>query len=128
MIDFFPPILEHFCQIWYKLPRWVAFCTGGVSFCPEYHPQPLFSTQPSHTPFGDMFVHKTYKTPPTPPPNTHLPGLNLKVDKLNYRLGKLDPNWAIFLKSGQNFSRSGQKNLFMQGAVGVWPSGQPFTI
>ena len=34
------------------------------------------------------------------------PRLNLKVD---YRLGNLDPMWAICSKSGQNFSRSGQK-------------------
>ena len=42
------------------------------------------------------------------------PGLNLKVGKMTYRrLGNLDPNWAIFPKSGQNFSRSGQKNIFI---------------
>ena len=27
----------------------------GVSFCPENHPQPLFFTPQSHTPFGDMY-------------------------------------------------------------------------
>ena len=35
------------------------------------------------------------------------PGLNLKVDKMNYSLGSLDPNWKIFLKSRQDISRSG---------------------
>ena len=97
----FFPILEHwhFCPT-YKLPRW-------VSFCPEYHYQPLFFSQPSQTwnPFEDMYVHKT---PPTPLQNTVFPGLNLKVGKINYRLGRMDSNWAKLecLKSGQNFSRS----------------------
>ena len=59
-------------------------------------------------PFGDMYVHK--KTP-TPPQNTPFPGLNLKVGKRNYSLGKMDPNRAKCLKSGQNFSRSGQKKI-----------------
>ena len=36
-------------------------------------------------------------------------GLNLKGDKMNYHLGTRDPIWAIFSKSGQNFSRSGPK-------------------
>ena len=54
-----------------------------------------------------MYVHKT---PPTPPLNTPFPCLNLKVGKTNYRLGKMDPNWAKCLKSGHNFSRSGPKN------------------
>ena len=36
-------------------------------------------------------------------------GNRLKVGKMNYCLGKLDPNWAKCLKSEQNFSRSGQK-------------------
>ena len=49
------------------------------------------------------------KTPQAPPQNNPFPGLNLKGGKMNYSLGKLDPNWAKCLKSGQNFSRSGQK-------------------
>ena len=55
-----------------------------------------------------MYIHKT---PPTPSQNTPFSGLNLKVGKRNYRLGNLDPNWAKCLKSGQNFSRSGQKKF-----------------
>ena len=38
-------------------------------------------------------------------------GLNLKVDKMKYSLGSLDPNWAIFSKCGQDFSRSGHKKI-----------------
>ena len=37
------------------------------------------------------------------------PGLNLKVGKMNYGLGNLDPDWAKCSKSGQNFSRNEQK-------------------
>ena len=57
-----------------------------------------------------MYVHIT---PPTPHQNTPFPGLNLKVGKINYGVGNLDPNWAICLKSGPKFSRSGQFFLFI---------------
>ena len=68
--------------------------------------QPLFFTQPSQTPFEDMYEQET---PPAPPQSTPFPGLILKVGKMNYCLGKMDPIWAKCLKSGQNFSRNGQK-------------------
>ena len=55
-----------------------------------------------------MYEHET---PPAPPQNTPFPGLILKVGKMNYCLGKMDPIWAKCLKSGQNFSRSGQKKF-----------------
>ena len=55
-----------------------------------------------------MYEHET---PPAPPQNTPFPGLILKVGKMNYRLGKMDPIWAKCLKTGQNFSRSGQKKF-----------------
>ena len=71
MVDFFFQCLCTFAHFSYKLPR----C---VSFCPEYHPKPPIFTQPSQTPFRDIYVHKT---PPTPPQNTHFSGLNLKVAK-----------------------------------------------
>ena len=35
-------------------------------------------------------------------------GLNLKVSKMNYRLGNPDPNYPICSEIGQNVSRSGQ--------------------
>ena len=39
------------------------------------------------SPLGVMYMHKT-----TSPQNTSFPGLNLKVGKVTYRLGKMDPN------------------------------------
>ena len=33
------------------------------------------------------------------------------MGKINYSLGKMDPNWAKCLNSGQDFSRSGQKKI-----------------
>ena len=57
-----------------------------------------------------MYVHKT---PPTPPQSTPFPGLILKVGKINYSLGKMDPNWAKCLKSGKTFLEVGTKKLFM---------------
>ena len=100
------PILEHFCPLFTQIAQMVSFCPDGVSFCPEYHHKPLFFTQPSQAPFWDMCVHKT---PPTPPQNTPFPGLNLKVGKMNYSLGKMDPNWAKCLKSGKTFQGVGKK-------------------
>ena len=88
---FLPPILEHVCHFLCKLPIWVSFCPDGVSFCPEYHLQPLFFTQPSHT----MYLHKTLPRVPTPPQNTLFPGLYLIVGKMNYCLGK----WTL---TGEN--------------------------
>ena len=55
-----------------------------------------------------MYVHKR---PSSPPKNTPFPGQNLKVGKMNYSLGNLDPNRAKCLKSGQIVSRSGQKQI-----------------
>ena len=101
-----PPqkFLEHFCLLW------VSFCSDGVLFCPEYHTQPLFFTQQSHTPFWDIYMHKIF---PTPPQYTPFPGLNLKMGKMNCSVGNLDPNLAKWLKSGQNVSKSEQKKLFI---------------
>ena len=58
------------------------------------------------------------KNTSNPPPNTPFAGLKLKVGKINYNLGNLDPNWPKCLKSGQYFSRSGQKHFFH------WDGGQ----
>ena len=44
----------------------------------------------------DKYVHKT---PQSPPPT--FPGLNLKVGKMNCRLGNLDPNLAKMFEKWQ---------------------------
>ena len=65
-----------------------------------------------HTPlsaakaFADIHVHKT--SPPSTQiwaQNTLFPVLNFKVGKMNYCLGSLDPNWAIYLQNGQKNSK-----------------------
>ena len=51
----------------------------------------------------------------------------MKVGKMNYRLGKMDPNWAKCLKSGQNISRSGQKKIIhkiYRGERVRWRTGE----
>ena len=67
MVDFVLPnsreLLPTFCT---NCPDGVSFCPRWGLFLPRFHPQPLFFTPPSHTPFGDMYVHKT--PPPRPPP------------------------------------------------------------
>ena len=69
MMDFFWPNSRALLPTFRKnCPDGVSFCPDWVSFCPDFHPQPLFFTPPSHTPFGDMYVYKPH--PPTPPQNT----------------------------------------------------------
>ena len=117
MILFFSPILEHFFPLFVQIAQMGLILPKWVSFFPEYHPHPLFFTQPSHTPYRYMYLHNT---PPSPPQNTPLHDLNLKVGKMNYSLGNLDPIWAKGLKSGQNFSRSGQNYFTHLGQGGCW--------
>ena len=85
-------------------------CPDGTHFAQMGSTPTLFFTllywQQSHNPFWDAYVHKR---PQSPPPNTLPPCLSLKVSKMNYSLGSLDPNWAKCLKNGQNFSRRGKK-------------------
>ena len=57
-----------------------------------------------------MCIHKKNSTPPQ---NIPFPGLNWKVGKMNYHLGKMRPQLGNMFEKWQNFSRSGQKNLFM---------------
>ena len=52
-----------------------------------------------------MYVHIT---PPSPPQSTPFPGMN-------FSLGKMDPNWAKCLKSGQTFLEVGKFVLFIRG-------------
>ena len=69
------------------LPTVHTNCPDGVSLCPDFHPQPLFFTQPPHTPLGDMYVHQTpphltpkdpfLKTAPRPAPPRLAPALRL---------------------------------------------------
>ena len=106
-----------------RLPTFRTNCPDGSHFA-QMGSHFAQNTTTNPTPFGDMYVHKT---PSTPPQTTPLPGLNLKVGKKNYRLGKMGPNWAKCLNCGQNFSRSGQKN-FIHGPHqspsqhGGWPT------
>ena len=99
-----PPILEHFCHISYKSPRWVSFCADGISFCPEHHLQPLFFTQLSHTPFRDMYVPKTPQRaqvhPKTPPFLTW-----------TWKWAKWTTFWAICTPTGQNVWKVGKTFL-----------------
>ena len=82
-----------------KAPLFLAW------ICPKYHPQPLFFNQLSHT--------------PSSPQNTPFPGLNLKVGKMNYCLGNLDPKWAKCFKSDQIFLKWAKNNYSSHAALAV---------
>ena len=72
------------------------FALLGSRFAQNTNPNPC--SQPSHTLFGDICVHRT---PLRQAQNTPFPRLNLKMGKLKCHLGNLDPNWAKLLKSEQ---------------------------
>ena len=102
MMVFFLPnsraLFVQIAQMGLILPRWVLIL-------PRIPPPTPVLYSVVTKPFRDMYEHET---PPAPPQNTPFPGLILKVGKMNYCLGKMDPIWAKCLKSGQNVSRSGQ--------------------
>ena len=75
----------------------------------------LCSLLSGHKPLSGICTNK--KHPQPHPQNTPFSVLILKVGKMNYCLGKTDPNWAKCLKSGQNFSRSGQKKFIHTSAA-----------
>ena len=112
MIDFFfklPNSRALLLTFRTNCPDWSHFAQLGSHFAQNTTTN-LCSLLSRHEPLSGIYVHKT---PPNPPQNSDapFPGLNLKVGKMNYRLGKMDPNWAKCLKSGQNVSRSGQKKF-----------------
>ena len=76
----------------------------------------LCSSLSRHNPQNLCFLHSCHKPhltkhPQCPTQNTPFPDLNLKVGKINYSMGKMDPNWPKCLKSRQNCFRSGKKNI-----------------
>ena len=108
MIEFFCPILEHFCPLFINCPDGSHFAQMGSHFAQNTTTNPCSLLSQSQTPFADMYIHETLQTSPQ---NTPFPGLKSKVCKMNYSLFKMDPNWAKCLKSGPNLSRSGQKHF-----------------
>ena len=90
---------SHFAQMWSRFAQ-----NTILNPCSLLH---------RHTPLSGICTNTIHpQIHPKLAQNTHFPGLNLKVGKMNYRLGNLDPNWARCLKCGQNVSRSGPKNIF----------------
>ena len=111
MIEFFFPNSSAFCPLFVPiaqmgliLPRW------GLTL-PRTPPSTFILYSAVTNPF---WGYEQTQKPPTTPQNTPFPGLNLKMGKMNYLLGKVDPNWAKCLKNGKNFSRSGQKKIFIK--------------
>ena len=102
MIQFFGPILDHFCpsfmqiaQMGLILPKW------GLILPKKPPPTPVL-----YSAVTNMYEHET---PPAPPPKIPLSGPILKVGKMNYCLGKIDPIWTKCLKMGKTFLEVGKK-------------------
>ena len=105
-LNFFPPIPEHVCPLFVQiaqmgliLPRW------GLIWSRIPPPTPVLYSAVIHTFRGYVHTQSTHN----PSQNTPLPCLNLKVGKMKYRLGNLDPSWAKCLKSGQKFLEVGKE-------------------
>ena len=79
----------------FELPRWVSICPDGVSFSPETTPNPC-SLLRRHTPFGDMYVHKT--------------PLFLAW---TWKWAKRTTIWAIWTPTGQTVWKVGKFVLFI---------------
>ena len=95
------------------LPTFRTNCPDGSHFAQMGS---HFAQNTTSNPCSLLSCHKplsgicTYTKHPQPTPKHPLSWPDF-VGKMNYRLGKMDPIWAKCLKSGQNFSRSGQKKF-----------------
>ena len=101
MVEFFFPILEHFCPLFVQiaqmgliLPRW------GLILPRNPPPTPVLYSAVTKPFRGYVQTQNT----PSPTPKHPFPGLILKVGKMNYCMGKMNPIWAKCLKSVQKFS------------------------
>ena len=105
--QYFCPLFIQIAQMGLIFPRW------GL-ILPRIPPStPVLYSAITHPSLGYVWTQNTNK----PTHNSPFPGLNLKVGKMNYRLGNLDQNRSKCLKSWQNFSRSGQKEFFHSPAA-----------
>ena len=84
MLDHFCPLFVQNAQMGLILPRWGLILSRIPPQTPALYCAVTHSFQ----------GHVRAQTHPTPPQNTHFPGQNLKVGKMNYSLGNLDPNWT----------------------------------
>ena len=104
MIEFFFPNSRARLSTFHKkCPDGCHFAQIGSHFAQNTTPNSIVT----HPFLGDMYIHTT---PPSPSKNTHFPALNLKVGKMNYSLGNLDPDWA---KVGKPFLEVGKRNLLV---------------
>ena len=110
MIEFLFPIPEPFCpflvqmaQMGLILPRW-----GLISSFSAQNTTPIpCSLLSSHTLLSGICMYTKH---PNPTPNTPFSGLNLKVGKMNYSLGKRRLIWAICTKSRQKIQKWAKNN------------------
>ena len=104
MIELFSPILDsHFRTFFVQIAQMGSHFAQNTATAPV-----LFSAVTN--PFRGYVC--TQNTPnPTPKHPSSWPDFESGQNQL--LSGQMDPNWANFLKSGQNISRSGQKNLFI---------------
>ena len=108
MIEFFPPILEHFCPLFIQiaqmgliLPRW-GLILPRIPF-----PTPILYSAVTH-PFRGYTPKSTPKHPFSWP--DFKSGQNELLSRQNGP--HLRAIWAKCLKCGQNFSRSRQKKKY----------------
>ena len=101
-IEFFFPNSRALCLLFLQIAQMGLILPRRGHFAQKTTSNPC-SLLSSHTPLSGI---RTYTKHSNPTPKHLFPGLILKV-------GKLTTVWAKRLKSGQNISRSGQKNLLV---------------
>ena len=117
-LNLFFPILEHFCPHFVQIAQ-MGLILPRCGLClPRVPPPTLFFTQPSHTPFKDIYIHKT---PWIPPQNTLFSGLNLKV---GIQVGKISNCPAKWTSIRVNWAKCEKwANLFWKWAKKKHSSG-----
>ena len=115
MVEFFPPILDHFCPFLEQ----IAHCSDGsqahfiqmggigVSFCPEYHAQPC-SLLSSHILLLGIGMHTKHLQPHSKTPIFF--AWTSKWVKWTTIWAKWDPSWQFVQKADKTFPEVG-KNI-----------------
>ena len=113
----FYPTFRINCPEGSHLPRW------GLILPRKPAPTPVLYSAVTNPFRAQIRGYVRTQDTPNPTPRHPFSWPDFESGQMNCCLGKMDPNWAKCLKSGQKFSTSGQKKkcipLSMEGAEAV---------
>ena len=110
-LNFFPPILEHFCPLFIQIAQMGLILPRWGLICPEYHLQPLFFTHPSQIPFRVCTHTKHSQLHPKTP---LFLAWTWKCAKGTTVWAKWTPTGQNVWKMGRTFLEVGQKKYSFQ--------------